>query len=514
VLQRAKPNAVNQLLHISHEVAISCSAATAREGGRAVAAADRGRDGGPPVLLAATAQESHGLVGDALAVGGKKPASESVWCLAWASTLFFRCGPSALDPRVPEQLLDTLPYYSDVIYEYTIELCKLTNDLNIPTVWSMLFATPTLDASDIRVIGEIEEFRTRLRQFLYEPRRWKGALRRNLFARAVRGSNSIEGYDVSLDDAIALVEDEEPLDADRRTSLEIIGYRNALTYIQRLSNDPHFRLDESLLRSLHFMMLGHDLDKSPGQYRRGEIFVRDEEREIIVYEGPDYGLVPDLMGELVAAYVEHEQCPVFVRAAMAHLNLVMIHPFRDGNGRMARALQTLVLAREQILAPEFSSIEEWLGRNTADYYDVLLETGGGSWNPERDTRRWVKFNLVAHHMQAQTVLRRTQIASRLWEDLAAALRNERLPERAAWALFDAASGLRVRTPSYAKDAEIETATAARDLRMLVAAGFLEPQGETRARTYVPTVMLRQMRANIAQDRLHLVDPYTAPSGAA
>jgi len=41
---------------------------------------------------------------------------------------------------------------------------------------------------------------------------------------------------------------------------------------------------------------------------------------------------------------------------MAHLNLVMIHPFSDGNGRMARCLQTLVLGREGILEPEFSSL--------------------------------------------------------------------------------------------------------------------------------------------------------------
>jgi Fic family protein len=52
---------------------------------------------------------------------------------------------------------------------------------------------------------------------------------------------------------------------------------------------------------------------------------------------------------------------------MAHLNLVMIHPFRDGNGRMARALATLVLTRSDIGEPEFCSIEEWLGANTEDY---------------------------------------------------------------------------------------------------------------------------------------------------
>ena len=158
------------------------------------------------------------------------------------------------------------------------------------------------------------------------------------------------------------MEDEEPIDADRRTTLEIVGYRNALTYIQQLADDADFVLDESLLRSLHFMMLGHDLTKSPGRYRPGQIFVHDEERNLRVYEGPEADEVPLLMQELVGSLkTTNDACPVFVRAAMAHLNLVMIHPFRDGNGRMARALQTMVLAREKILSPEFSSIEEWLG---------------------------------------------------------------------------------------------------------------------------------------------------------
>lgn len=372
----------------------------------------------------------------------------------------------------------------------------------------MLFTTPSLNQTDLEVVAEIDGYRSQLRHFSRQTRRWQGVLRRNLFARAVRGSNSIEGYDVSLDDALAIVDDEEPLDADRRTSLEIVGYRNALTYIQQLADDPHFTLDESLLRSLHFMMIGHDLSKSPGQYRRGEIFVHDDERNVIVYEGPDYGLVPSLMGELVSETSHNESCPVYVRAAMAHLNLVMIHPFRDGNGRMARALQTLVLARERILAPEFSSIEEWLGRNTGLYYEVLLETGGVAWHPERDTHSWVEFNLAAHHMQAQTVLRRIYVAERLWGQIADAVSDAKLPERAAFALFDAASGLRVRTSSYAKDVEIEVPSAARDLRMLVAAGFLEPQGETRARTYSPTPRLREMRARAAADRPELVNPYT------
>ena len=61
-------------------------------------------------------------------------------------------------------------------------------------------------------------------------------------------------------------------------------------------------------------------------------------------------------------------------AAMAHLNLTLIHPFSDGNGRMARCLQTLVLAAAgELVRRSSSSIEEYLGANTAAYYAVLTE---------------------------------------------------------------------------------------------------------------------------------------------
>ncbi|MCW2766753.1 MAG: Adenosine monophosphate-protein transferase SoFic [Nocardioides sp.] len=55
------------------------------------------------------------------------------------------------------------------------------------------------------------------------------------------------------------------------------------------------------------------------------------------------------------------------------------------------------------MEPTFSSIEEWLGNNTQDYYDVLAATGRGAWNPDNDATLWVKFNLRAHHMQAHTI---------------------------------------------------------------------------------------------------------------
>ena len=220
-------------------------------------------------------------------------------------------------------------------------------------------------------------------------------------ARAIQGSNSIEGYDAPLDDAAAVDLGEEPLDADEETRLALKGYRDAMTYVLQLAGDPAFEYSEQLLKSLHFMMASYDLQNRPGLWRAGSIYVRKEETGEVVYEGADIDDVPQLIRELVGRLNDETDPPPMVRAGMAHLNLVMIHPFRDGNGRMARCLQTLVLAREGILSPVFCSIEEYLGRDTQTYYDVLAEVGAGSWHPERNATPWIRFILTAHLRQAR-----------------------------------------------------------------------------------------------------------------
>jgi Fic family protein len=373
----------------------------------------------------------------------------------------------------------------------------------------MLYQLKELPAKYLRVVERIDEMRLRLRFLLQQqPTRWTGLLRRSEFARAIQGSNSIEGFNVTVDDAVAAVEGEEPL-IDERTEawLAVRGYREAMTYILQLSDDAHFAHHESMLRSLHYMMLSYDLGKHPGRWRPGVIYVRREHTSEIVYEGPDAALVPGMMEELVASLNEVKSLPIMVRAALAHLNLVMIHPFSDGNGRMARALQTLVLAREGILSSAFSSIEEYLGRNTQDYYNVLAEVGQGSWHPERDPLKWVQFCLTAHYRQAETLLRRSQEAGRLWAELEAEIKGRGLQERLILALHDAAFGYRVRNTTYRKAAEVSDAVASRDLGQLVAAGLLVAQGEKRGRFYTAGEWLSKVRA---ETRLTKVasDPFT------
>jgi Fic family protein len=321
-------------------------------------------------------------------------------------------------------------------------------------------------------------------------------------ARAVQASNSIEGYDASLDDVIAVADGEDPLDADTETRLALAGYQEAMTYVLQASQDDDAVVDEGLLKALHFMMLKHDLAKNPGRWRPGDIFVRREKTNEIVYTGPDAELGPGLIEQTLEDIEEAIHIPVLIRAAMAHLNLVMIHPFKDGNGRMARCLQTYILARERIVSPVFSSIEEYLGANTDEYYAVLAQVGQGRWHPDNDPRPWVRFCLTAHYRQMITVLRRISQYESLWVSLNHIVSRRRRTERSIGPLCEAAYGFRTRRASYVKNVDvtfgepIADLTASRDLKALVNAGLLEPVGDTRGRYYIATDELKAYRQQV------------------
>lgn len=369
-----------------------------------------------------------------------------------------------------------------------------------------IYTPPPLTSEDRKVLDEIHEMRKKLRHLLRTPRRWEGGLRRSALARAIQGSNSIEGYTVAEDEAAAALDDEDPISADEKTFLEIQGYRAALGYaLMRGQGSPPF--DATELGAMHYMMLRHENKKSPGRYRKGPVYVYNDQTDVFVYEGPGGEEVPALMAAFVESLNTYPELDPIVRSAMAHLNLVMIHPFRDGNGRMARALATSVLTRCDIGEPEFSSIEEWLGGNTDDYYSALAHTGHGSWNPRPDAHLWLSFNLRAHHMQAQTVQRRFAEAGATWKELDKLVSEHRLPERTADAMFDAVLGYRVRRAGYVKRIEVTEQAATRDLSVLATVGILLPHGAGRGRFYTAAEPLLQIRQNRRAGRKPLRDPY-------
>ena len=352
----------------------------------------------------------------------------------------------------------------------------------------MLFQTPPIDGLEAEVLETIEETRRRLRHLLYEPRRWHGLLRRSVATDNIRASTAIEGHHVSRDDALAAFDQAEPFEADKADWEAVRGYRDAMDYICRIAEDPHMRYSTGLLKSIHYMIMRHHPSCRPGLYRPGAIFVSGGDGPR--YEGPAPEAVPDLVEELIGV-LNHsdDRVAALVRAGMAHLNLLMIHPFKDGNGRMSRALHTLVIGSGGALDPRFSSIEEYLGYETPAYCRVLAEVGGRTWDPRRGARLWVRFILRAHHFQARLMAWRVEQADRIWERISGMADEAGLNERNMGSLYNAAAGFRVRRHDHMNYAEVGERTATSDLMKMAQLGFLVPVGERRGRYYTASERL-------------------------
>ena len=125
----------------------------------------------------------------------------------------------------------------------------------------VIYATPPLRDIDESVLGIIGALRDDLRFFLHEPRRWTGSLRRAAFARAARGSLSIEGYHTSVESAAAIIDGEEPADVRTETQRAITGYREAMTCVLQIAPGAP-DINVSLLLSLHFMMMQYDFSQA------------------------------------------------------------------------------------------------------------------------------------------------------------------------------------------------------------------------------------------------------------
>src|SRR5262249_50784960 len=117
----------------------------------------------------------------------------------------------------------------------------------------MLYTYDKPDSQELAVLERIEQLRHDLRFYVaQQPRRWTGLLARMTRARALRASNSIEGINISAEDAIAVVDNEDPMDADKPTWQAVEGYHAAMDYILQRCRDESFGFTKDVLLAVHF----------------------------------------------------------------------------------------------------------------------------------------------------------------------------------------------------------------------------------------------------------------------
>lgn len=362
----------------------------------------------------------------------------------------------------------------------------------------MLVETPELDSSDLQALEQIWLLQRELAPKLNEPKVWTGGIRRQALARSIRYSIGIEGYRASESQATELLLSDQVSNLESQTYRALSGYRQAMGFVLSLATTRGFQIDETFIRAIHFMVLGGDASKSAGLYRKGEIFVFDDRSGLAVHEGSEASAVPDLMSALTKRLGSRKPELSIIDAAMAHLNLVLIHPFQDGNGRVARILQSAVLASEEKPSPVFLSIEEYLGLNTARYYEVLAEVGQGKWNSGADARPWTRFVLAAHLEQLELTKNHWAQLNNLWRLVAELVSDLGLNERVVPAVVHSASGNRLTNQLYREllaeaGDSVSMLTASRDLNLLCEMELLNPEGDNRARSYKPGRLLLELK---------------------
>lgn len=361
----------------------------------------------------------------------------------------------------------------------------------------MLIETPAPTPALAKKLGELDRLRARLGSESKRLTPWTGVLRRLVRAASVGSSTAIEGFKVSTEDALALLSgarQPEPEDADR---MAVACYGRAMDHVAVMAGDPSFRWSDRVLLDLHFDTCHFQPEAAPGLWRTGPVGVTGEDGRL-VFQAPAAVEVPALMGEAVEWLDgrDLDAHPV-VRAAMAHLHVVTIHPFGDGNGRVSRIVQSLVLAREGLVSAEFGSIEEYLAEHTGAYYAALNDAHGEVYEPQSsDARGWVAFCVQAHLVQARRGLEQIERAGARWSALERLVGERGWPDRLVIALEQGLIGGSDRA-SYTREAEVSPATASADFRRLTDAGLLVRRGQGGAVRYEAGDALREAVGSVA-----------------
>ncbi|WP_440639423.1 Fic family protein [Bradyrhizobium sp. PUT101] len=207
----------------------------------------------------------------------------------------------------------------------------------------------------------------------------------------------------------------------------------------------------------------------------------DYDRERVHYEAPTAEKLDDEMTAFLKWYNTEEKIDPVIKAAIAHLWFVTIHPFEDGNGRIARAIADMSLARSEGIPQRFYSMSAQIRSERKTYYDMLESTQKGDLNVT-PWLEWFLGCLERAFTGAETILAAVLEKADFWKRHAAARINERQRDMLN-RLLDGFEG-KLTSSKWAKIERCSPDTALRDIQDLVDQGILaKDEGGGRSTSY-------------------------------
>ncbi len=192
--------------------------------------------------------------------------------------------------------------------------------------------------------------------------------------RMVHYGTHIEGNELDLSQAEKVVMGQQVI-ARERDIQEVINYRKVIEYIEELGvRNTEVGIDETLIRQLHKMTVHKILpEETAGAYRKTQVVIKNSQTAEVVFRPPQAVAVGYQIADLMAFIQSPESNDIHpvLKSGIVHYEFVRIHPFIDGNGRVARALSTLILFLAGYDIRKFFSLEEYFDSDAGRYYESL-----------------------------------------------------------------------------------------------------------------------------------------------
>ena len=313
----------------------------------------------------------------------------------------------------------------------------------------------------------------------YEKKFQKDAM-----VRSVHHGTHLEGNDLNLSQAEKVLVGESVV-ARERDVQEVINYRRAMEFIGNAGIESNKEIDEELIKTLHKHTVERILEpERTGQFRKTQVVIKNSASGEVSFRPPPAVAVPAQLQDLIVFMNKagSEEIHPVPKGGVVHYEFERIHPFVDGNGRVGRALSTLILYKEGYDIRKFFSLEEYFDSNAREYYEALqsVEKNNG------DLTEWLIYftkGLAIELSKIKEKVEHISIDGKVREKLGGKpfLLSERqlgIVEYIQQTGYLQNNAFKQLFPFVSED------TVLNELKGLLTAGIIKKQGKTKAARYV------------------------------
>jgi Fic family protein len=338
----------------------------------------------------------------------------------------------------------------------------------------------TISNKILKYIGTIDSAREVIENAPLVPA-WEAKFRQEAIVRTVHHGTHIEGNELNMTEAEKLLAGAKVIGKDRDIQ-EVLNYRNVLKFIEGF-NDPEVR--EETFKRIHELTVTKILpDDAVGEYRKTQVVVKNSQTGEITFRPPPAVEVPFLIADFLMWLnaSSPDDVHTVLKAGIAHYELVRIHPFLDGNGRVSRAVALIILFKEGYDVKRFFSLEAFYDRDPMVYYEALQSVEKHSGNQTY----WLEYFTEGLAIELTRVKERIKSIStdlKLKKSLGG--QQMALSERQIRAIeFIQENGFLQNKSFFELFPMISEDTVLRELKDLIGKGIVKKEGTTKGVKYV------------------------------